>query len=259
MISLQELLNLDYLVYSSHKTATQTLVKTLNSNSFNCINLHNLPDIGLKNGDFQEYLNNYLEKKMKKLNVITVFRDPMERHISSFFQGYGTRPIRLKEVGNEFETIIYRYTIEQLQNKFIQELGNKSLIGLSESIHELCHELQISVEALNYNNEIEYGLYESENIRLYIFRFDILTRNTEYLLSDITEKKILINNANMSNSKWYKDIYSEFKASLVIPHQTISEIYNSKRDLITLLYSDNYESILNQAFIKYGRVSSNIT
>ena len=252
---IEKILDIDYLVFSSHKTATQTLRRTLNYTGLECINIHHLPDIGLRGGDFQGYLDEYLAHNRKKLNVCSVFREPMERHISSFFQGYGTRPIRLKEVSNEFETIIYKYTIKQLQDKFIQELDDKSLIGIRESLHEICNELHISVEKLNYNSKIGYGFHETENIRLYIFRFDFLINNIENLLSDITGKKIIKQNANMGSSKWYKDIYSEFKASLVVPHHTIMDIYESKRDLINLFYLNNYDSILKQAFIKFGNKS----
>ncbi len=45
----------------------------------------------------------------------------MERHVSSFFQWHGSKPLRLKEVENEFETIIFRYTIEKLQEKFMSK------------------------------------------------------------------------------------------------------------------------------------------
>ena len=248
------LIDLDYLVYSSHKSATQTLVQTMNNNGFKCRHCHFLPNIGLSNGDFQLYLESYLEKNNRKSNVITVFREPMERHISSFFQGYGSRPLRLKEVDNEFETIIYRNTIEQLQHKFISELADKSLIGYPESIHDICQELQIKVEELNYSEETGFGLYETSKIKLYIFRFDTLVKNIETLLHDVTGKKIVKKNMNLSDLKFYKDKYSEFKASLVVPRHIILDVYNSKRNIINLLYSGNFDSILNQALIKYVKV-----
>ena len=140
-----ELLNLDYLVYSSHKSGTQTLVHTLKRSGFRCKHCHYLPNIDLKSGDFTGYLESYFQRNKKKLDVITVFREPMERHISSFFQGYGSRPLRLKEVENELETIIYKYTINQLQEKYIKELRSQSLIGFTESMHDMAGRLHEKV------------------------------------------------------------------------------------------------------------------
>ena len=38
----EELLGIDYLVYSSHKTATQTVVNTLRNNGFKSIHCHSI-------------------------------------------------------------------------------------------------------------------------------------------------------------------------------------------------------------------------
>lgn len=247
-----ELLNLDYLVYSSHKSGTQTLVSTLNNSGFRCRHCHFLPNIDLKSGDLNAYLENYFQKNNKKLDVITVFREPMERHISSFFQGYGSRPLRLKGVESEIETIIYKYTIDQLQEKYIAELRSHSLIGFRESMHDIATELQIKTNDLIYDNEKKFGIFETKRIRLFFFRFDVLFNDLNGLLAKITQGDIIIKNANMSEGKWYRDIYSKFKASLVIPNDIVVEIYDLKRDLINLFYSGEYMSTLNEALIEYG-------
>jgi len=252
MVFTNELLNLDYLVYSSHKSGTQTLVSTLNSSGLRCRHCHFLPHINLKTGDFRSYLESYFQKKSRKLGVITVFREPMERHISSFFQGYGTRPLMRREVKNKVETIIYNYTINQLQEKFISELRSRSLIGYPESIHEIIKELQISTNDLVYHNGRRFGIFETQYIRLFMFRFDILFNDLGRLLAEITHKNIVIKNSNMSESKWYRDIYIQFKKSLVIPDDVVLDVYALKRDLIELFYSGNYNLALNQALMSYG-------
>lgn len=247
-----ELLSLDYLVYSSHKSGTQTLVNTLKSSGFRCRHCHYLPNIGIKNGDFRLYLESYFQKNNRKLNVITVFREPLQRHISSFFQGYGTKPLRLKEVENEIETIIYKYTINQLQERYISELRSQSLIGFRESVHDIIKELQINTSDLVYNSERRFGIFETQNIRLFMFRFDILFNDLDGLLNEITKNNIVIKNSNISGSKWYRDIYAKFKKSLVIPDDIVLEVYTEKCDLIKLFYPRAYDSSLKQALMHYG-------
>lgn len=250
-----KILNLDYLVYSSHKTSTQSLSFTLRNNGFKCKHCHNLKHIGLKSGSFLDYLKRYSKKNNKKLDVITVFREPLERHMSSFFQGYGTRPLQVKEVKDKSETIIYKKSIHDLQEIFVSELSSQTLIGYRDSIHEICNELNVSVGDLNsMQKEEQYNLYETEYIKLYLFRFEVLINNFERLLSEISNKKLKIEQANTSDLKWYKDIYSDFKSTIKIPSNIISQTYESKKDIINLLYHEGYQAVLNNAINRFGQV-----
>lgn len=247
-----KLLKLDYLVFSSHKTGTQTITRTLNSNGFKCKHCHNLKQIGLQEGQLLSYLELYLKQNNRKLHVITVFRDPMERHISSFFHFYGTRPLRLKELKNESETILMRYTIENLQKRFISELQEGSLVGMPEALHTICEELHIDIDQIHYDHGKEIGLYETEYIKLFVFRFDTFFEDFVPKLRDITGGNIKVQKiVNISSEKWYKDIYQEFKKTLKIPPQLIYKIYNTRRDIITVLFGD-FTSVLNTAIQKYG-------
>ncbi len=236
-----ELLNLDYLIYSSHKSGTQTLVNTLNGNGLTSRHCHSARNIGIRNGEFETFLDQYLKRNNKKLDVVTVFREPMARHVSSFFQGYGTKPLRLKQVASTAETIIHTHTIAQLQERFISELRDRSLIGFAESIHEICKELRIDTRDLTFDRESGFGIFERENVRIYLLRFDILFDNPAKLLAKITGKAITVKPDNMSESKWYRTIYSNFKATLVIPDDLAREVRATKQDLIDIFYSGEGE------------------
>ncbi len=252
----ESLLNIDYLIFSSHKTATQTLVGTFNSNGFNSRHCHTLKKSIKMEGHFQDYLNAYLMKNKRKLTVISSFREPIERHMSSFFQCYGTKAIRNKEVKDKFETILYRYSIEELCEQFIHELNNKSCSGMmNESIMDIIKELNINLNDLNYDKKNKFGLYENNIIKLYIFDFKFITQNMSNILTNITNKEIIVKNSNTSEDKWYKEIYHEFKKTLVIPSQTIVDVYSYKSDLIKLFNEDDYDTILNNALKKYSTIT----
>ena len=247
-----KLLNLDYLVYSSHKTGTQTITSTLNRNGLKCRHCHYLSNLAFNKGDFKNYLDSYLESNGRKLQVISVFRDPLQRHTSSFFQRYGTKPLNLNEVNDKSETIIYQYSTEELLDKFICDLRDRSLVGYYESLYEIFDGLGFNASNLSYKPENLLGIYEAENMKLFISRFDVLFNNFQHTLSLITNKSLVQQNANTSDLKWYSDIYSEFKKSLAIPKDIIFDIYSSKRDLINLFYDDNFDSILSEVTDKYG-------
>jgi hypothetical protein len=250
-----KLLNLDYLVYSSHKTGTQTVTRTLRKNSFKCLHCHSLDNetTQLALGTFAHYLEQYYLRNKRKLNIITTFREPIERHISSFFQWYGQGVVRKKMVQDITDTIIYKCSIKELQEKLINELINQTFAGKLESIDQFCNELKISITDLNYNIERQYGLVEMDYCRLFIFRFDILIKENRlgHLLSKVAGRPITQYNANMSSTKWYYKTFTEFKASLRIPHNTIIKIYESKHNILNLLYPNEYDSLLTRALEEY--------
>ena len=250
---LDELLNLDFFVYSSHKSGTQTLVSSLNVSGVKASHIHALSNVNIKRGSFCHILDYYLLKNNKKMNVISIFRNPFERHISSFFQWHGTRPLALKEVKEITETLIFKSSIGELQDKFYSELRDQSLIGFSDSLHEIFQELGICADDLEFSKDRKYGIYETEVIKLYFLRHDIFFNEFQHLLSEIAGIKITQDNKNISDNKFYKQKYAEFKKTLSAPNDLIFNVYNSKSDLMKLFYDDKAESILSHCYMNFGR------
>ena len=88
-----DLMNIDYLVFSSHKTATQSVKKSLNKNGFSCKHCHHPNNIGLELSDLPKFARRYRKRHGRKLQVLSIFREPISRHISSFFQTHGWKPL----------------------------------------------------------------------------------------------------------------------------------------------------------------------
>jgi len=253
----EEMFNIEFLIFSSHKTATQSVSKTLQKNGFSVLSCHSLRKGMQMEGLFKEYLDTYVKNKNKKLIVISSFREPIERHISSFFQYYGTRPINRKEVNDYTETTIYNKTIPELQLQFTEELNNKTCPAMmNESILDIVDELDISLKDLKYSTDHKMCLYEKDNIQLYIFDFRMLTHNMETILSNITGKNIKVTNSNTSSEKWYDSIYKEFKSTLYLSEETIKHVYALKKDLIEMFYEEGYDESLKKALTKYSHKPS---
>lgn len=175
----------------------------------------------------------------------------MERHISSFFQWHGTRPLQTRKVQHASETIIYQYDLNRLQKEFVSELRTRSLIGLEESLHVICREVPIEIGELKFDQEKQYGLFETGPIRLHLMRFDTLINDFESKIANITGRKTKIQKRNDSSSKWYKNIYSRFKQTINVPTDVIFEVYETKRDLIDLFFPGQFDSLLGGALAKY--------
>jgi hypothetical protein len=95
-------------------------------------------------------------------------------------------------------------------------------------------------------------VFENNDIILHFYSFDYFVNNIKYVLSRLLKKDITIYTCNISKQKWYGDIYSEFKKSIVIPHTIVDEIYAEKRKLIELICLDSFDEMLKKAYLKYG-------
>lgn len=246
------LLQLDYLVFSSHKSGTQTLVHSLISAGFKSRHCHLLENLEIENGQFKSFVKAYHKLNGKKLNIISTFRNPIDRHISSFFQWYGTRPLQRKELQHESETIIFQKSIPELQHQFIDELQNDEHHGKEESIEVFCSELNINPRKLSFDPGKKMGVYENKRFRIYLLRFDLLFGDFEQIFSEITGRKIQQVNQNIGNDKWYADKYLEFKQSLILPEKIIETIFESKKTLIDIFYPGKFDDLVSSAMEKYS-------
>jgi len=120
-----DLLNIEFLVFSSHKTATQTIVNSLNASGVRCMHTHIGHDIGLSPGEFRFYLDEYRRVNAKRLQVISAFRDPLDRLVSSFFQSLSKdtyawlEPDKYGDVNGPEDNIIYKMCMQDLINLFV--------------------------------------------------------------------------------------------------------------------------------------------
>jgi hypothetical protein len=251
----KNLFQIDYLVFSSFKSATQTVTRSLRFNNIPALHCHSLNNrnINLRPGSLASYLDMYHARRNQRLPILTIFREPIQRYISAFFQWHGKGVIRKITKKEAEESIIYQKSIGELQEQFLNEVCNLMLVGQRESIDDLCVELGIRITDLNFNLEQDFGLLELPTCRLFTLRFDRLFPDQQFeaLMSEITGRPIAIYRWNISSAKWYSDRYAQFNESLIIPEETIRAIYHSKRELLDLFYPGQFEAMLSTAIAKY--------
>ena len=246
------LLDLDFLVFSSHKTGTQTIRNSLRASGYSATHCHQVSHLALGDEDLKGYLNAYFARHSKPLDVITLFREPIDRHISSFFQGYGSRPLNEKEVADKTETLIYRLTVDELREHFIAELEAKTLIGFSESMHEIAGALHLKFSDAMTIPDSHTRVMQSPTARIFLSRFEPFFQNFEVSLSRLVGDEITVKNSNQAEAKWYHEKYLSFRSRLHLPPAVIEEVYLSKRDLVELFYEEPFEAVLDRAIAAYG-------
>jgi len=252
MLSDPSLLDLDFLVFSSHKTGTQTIRNSLRASGYSATHCHQVSHLALGDDDLKGYLDAYFAHHTKPLGVITLFREPIDRHISSFFQGYGSRPLNEKEVADKTGTLIHRLSVDELREQFIAELKAKTLIGYSESIHEIAAALHLDFSDAMMIPDGHTRVMQLPTARIFLSRFEPFFQHFEASLSRIVGDEITVKNSNQSEAKWYHEKYLQFRRGLQLPGVVIEEAYLSKRDLIELFYEKPFEAVLERAIAAYG-------
>ena len=125
------LIALDVLVYSAHKTGTQTLVHTFRESGLACAHCHRLSNLNppLSPERLPECLREYRRRRGRPLVIVSVFREPIDRHISSFFQWHGEGALRRQPGATPADSLLARasVTIASLRSAEIMALMGQIL------------------------------------------------------------------------------------------------------------------------------------
>ena len=243
------LYELDYLVFSSHKTATQSTLASLRASGFKALHCHTLYNIDIEVGRFAEYLDRYKDHNNKKLKIISIFREPVERLISSFFQWHGIGAVRHNLGGEVEKSLIYQLSGKVLEAEFHRYC--QTIDGFGESLDLIGAELEIKVGELDFSSEKMLGDVELGNCQIFLIRFDQFVENFESLLGNVSGSQINSVQLNIGEQYWYGDKYRKFKKELKLPSEVISEIFQSRRHLIEMFYPGGFDSLLASVTNRY--------
>ncbi len=226
----------EFFIYSSHKTSTQTLIKTFELNGYPSSHIHLLKNMNMTSDEFIQLLKKYHLIRKKKLRIISVIRDPKDRLLSSFFQTNFNDLIFFQNVKPE-ETIIIKKSEEELIEIFKEQLTRRSLLGLKESLEDLSEILQIPIiDKLIPKNR--YFYFENPFLQLYVFDFKDMIRPKDELISLFQRifhiQLKYVETSNLSSEKVYYEKYKKIK-ELILKREDIKE-------LIHQIYQDKFKN-----------------
>lgn len=240
----------EYIIYSAGKTGSITLYESFKRYG-KAIHLHSSEQIassplynglyswgkGFSIGDVIDY--NY-KKYGKKLLIVSSYRDPISRKISSFFHNIG---YHLKMT----EAQILKLPIKELITKFIE------LLPHLENYHPFCEEKKnlggIEIFSEPFDKVKGYKLYQGTRADMIVVRFDRLPRIAEAArMKGLNDFKLLP--FNLSEGKWYRDIYFDFKEELVIPSKILDYIFELEEEVLHYFLTDSEIENLKKKWYK---------
>jgi hypothetical protein len=206
-------------VYSAPKVGSTSIVSSLRLfgiDKFCVVHIHDeemLKVIGNISGiTINEIIlfNKYLGKDVY---VIDVFRCPIERKISAYFEKVGVYHF------NNYDEKVNKYNVKRIINRFNKIFPH---IGNDDNFID---KYNISIPE-HFNWENKYLQIEENGITYLKLRL----RDSEFwgdILSSLLKTKICIVKDYETSKKTIKDLYAKFKANYKIPKNFLNDIINS--------------------------------
>jgi len=215
-------------VFCGGKCGGSTITLTLLTNGYNVTHLHSFTIKGLIHSEINtnavpKTIENSC-KKYEEVFIIDSYRTPIERKISSFFQNI------------ELDIPNYNYlTVEELIIIF-----NNKYFFLLENYHPINEVLEYYNIPLfdKFDFKKGYNIFKNDN-KIFIKLLFKNINKWEEQLSEIFQKKIIIQNENLTINKNINNLYEEFKKKYKVPknyllNELINDsefkIYNSEKE-----------------------------
>jgi hypothetical protein len=203
-------INTNYVfIYTPPKVGSTTLVSSLRislGNSFNIIHIHD--DVmlnvltGINNVTVNEIIN-YISKKGNNVYIIDVYRTPIERKMSEFFEKIS--PYHF----NNSEENINKYSIKRVCDRF-----NKLFPHLANGEHYF--DKYYIENPIPFNFETKYTIQEINKIKYIKLRLHD-SKIWGEILSTIFQREIILINDYQTTDKTIAELYKKFKDEYKIP------------------------------------------
>jgi hypothetical protein len=236
-------------IYTPPKVGSTTLVTSLRvslGRSYNIIHIHDEIMLSVLTGNNNVSINNiieYLVLNEKNVYVIDVYRTPIERKMSEFFEKIS--PYHF----NNYEENINNYSIKRVSDRF-----NKIFPHIENQDHYF--------DKYNIENPIPFDFekkYTIQNVNgVNYIKLRLCDSNIwKELLSSIFHTDIVLITDYETETKKIGDLYSRFKSEYKIPENFLENIksckyfkfYYSKQERST--YINFWKNKLDEPFMPY--------
>ncbi len=163
-------------------------------------------------------INKKIITKKKPYKIICLFRDPLERNISAFFDVF--------ELNTGKKSTNYYGSFESLKKLYHEKLTH--VYPLNWFDRQFFESTNINVYNYDFNKEKGYQLIKNNNVELLLINSNVDNKIKEALIADFCNlKKFELKNWNVSSEKEYATNYKDFKKSMRFTKEYLNKMYNS--------------------------------
>ena len=172
-----------------------------------------------------DYLRRQLDLGLRgrRLQIVTLVRDPVARNVSSFFQ---TLDLRISDFVEKYLSGLI--TTVQLGEIFLEEFEEHEmpLIWLDKELKDM---LGIDVYATPFPKAKGYQIYKGGLADVLLIKLEMLNQCAQDAFKEFLGiENFIMSLSNEAIDKTYANIYREFVRSLALPSSYLKMMYNSK-------------------------------
>ena len=254
--------HLDVICLCSGKTGGTSLYRSFASMGLNVLHVHSTPyflkSVVKKSAPYEGFsimdVVNYLNTKIDEpLLVVDVFREPLSRKISAFFQ-----TLRRKHMITINELCGFSYTWQEFHDYYCDHIVE--LINIFNFHYLLAFENYYSYEfwrddglditSNHFNAENKYSIIDHRDKRYLLLRFDNLS-DWEEIIQSIGYENFKLQKGNISLDKDYSRLYQLFKSNYFIPDRVLLGLLDAKHGhRLHTFYTDAETAQIKQQWIK---------
>jgi len=244
--SLKWLLDIKFFIIAGGKTGSSTL----SASFINGLHSHGTcelwcvyPYLRSQNITLKDLIDYSYYKQKKKPLLISTYREPLSRTISSFFENINTY-VDLRKINNlGLMELIYFFNKNYLLNLEnyhpfldVNDFGNLNILNTP------------------FDKNKGYQYYENDKVRALILRFDKINEWDTIIkthLDDIERNYYNFRIDNLSKNKWYYNLYCQFQQNYFVKSDTLDQKFKLHENLMNYFYNSTDIQTIKNSWIKY--------
>lgn len=164
-------------------------------------------------------IHNNILSQQKSFKIITLFRDPVERNISAFFDAF--------EIYVGMKPQAYTGNLEHLEYLFHKHLPHRYAIEWFDA--HFFNDFQINIYDYTFNAKHGYGTIQQNNIKILIMNCHLKdTFKVKKIGEFCNVSNFKLVNANITAEKQSGNLYKDFKTFIRFDEGYLKTQYNSK-------------------------------
>lgn len=163
-------------------------------------------------------INSSILSKRIPYKIVCLFRDPIERNISAFFDAF-TLHTGLKPQN-------YTGSLEALKQIFYDKLNHDyPLFWFEKQFKEATG---VAIYSTDFNTELGYQIIKKNNVEILLINSQVADEKKEDLLIDFCDlKTFVLKNRNLSHKKEFAALYTQFKSEIRFSEEYLDRLYSS--------------------------------
>jgi len=221
--------NIDIIIYSGGKTGSSTLYHSFKGviGSERLFAVHN--DFQL--GGSVKIADIFRQRKKKPVLIVSAYREPVSRHLSSFFQNI------FMHLNTDLDHLL-KMDIKFIMDELIRIMRN----NFFELYHPFLENDKKNINGIDifktpFNKEKGFQVYRTPKVKLILLLFDKIN-NWGTIIRDNTQyKKFQLMPANLTNNKETYSLYREVCDKIIIPTDLLDCLFLAEKTNMEYFYT----------------------